>query len=67
MEDIKKLIKANVDSLEHNKHSDRVISYEDAKSRYAFLKNRAIVKVELTSGKSAEIDISDIIFEEGEN
>lgn len=58
-EELEVLIKHIVEDLENNQINDRVDSYNDFKSKYVVLKPLVKVRIELTSGKVAEIDVTD--------
>ncbi len=58
-EELEELIKRIVRDLESNRIDERIDSYDDYKTKYVVLKPRVKVKVELTSGKVAEIDVTD--------
>ena len=58
-EDLEVLIKRIVEGLEKNQIDERVDVYTDYKSPYTVLSPKVKVKVELTSGKIAEIDVTD--------
>lgn len=61
--DLKELIKSEIENVKNGQVSKRVKNYNDLESKYAVLKPKAIVHVELTKGVVADIDISDY-FEE---
>lgn len=58
-ESLEQLITRVVKDLEQDKIDKRVDNYRDLKSKYVNLKPRVAVHVELTNGKSLEIDVTD--------
>ena len=57
---LEELLKKIIKDVENGSiQNQRVISYYDYKNKYAILKPRITVDIELTNGKTAKIDISD--------
>lgn len=63
--ELKQLISNIIRDAEHSQYvSERVISYTNYDSRYVFPKSTVIVKVELKSGKTLSIDVTDYFEKE---
>jgi len=58
-ETLEELIKRVVTELENNTINERIDVYNDYKTKYVVLKPKVKVKIELTNGKIAEIDVTD--------
>lgn len=58
-ETLEKLITEIVKNLEDEKLDERIDFYNNYKTRYVVLKPSVKVRVELTEGKIAEIDVTD--------
>lgn len=63
--ELKELISNIIRDAEHSQYvSERVTSYTNYDSRYVFPKSTVIVKVELKSGKTLSIDVTDYFEKE---
>ncbi len=63
-ERLESLLSRLIQNVKEGKLDERITSYENYDSNYVFPKPRVIVKIELTSGKTAKIDITDYFEEE---
>ena len=67
-ESLESLIRRIVEDVRNGKADGRILSYVDYKTKYAILKSKVSVEVELTEGKVVKFDVSDYFKEllEGE-
>lgn len=67
-ESLESLIRRIVEDVRNGKTDGRILNYVDYKTKYAILKSKVSVEVELTEGKVVKFDVSDYFKEllEGE-
>lgn len=67
-ESLESLIERIVEDVRNGMADGRILSYVDYKTKYAILKSKVSVEVELTEGKVVKFDVSDYFKEllEGE-
>lgn len=64
MVDLQDLVKKEIENVKKGQVDKRVKNYNDLESRYAVLKPKVVVHVELANGVIADIDVSDYFEEE---
>lgn len=67
-ESLESLIRRIVEDVRNGKADGRILNYVDYKTKYAILKSKVSVEVELVEGKVVKFDVSDYFKEllEGE-
>ncbi len=61
---LEEVIKKAIENISNGKVDERVVSFTDYKNKYAILKSKVNVKIELSKGIEATIDVSDYFKEE---
>lgn len=56
---LEELIKSEIENVKSGRVDERVVTFTDYKNKYAILKPGVKIKLSLTKGVEAEIDVSD--------